>query len=174
VPSVSKDCPIGVRAIGDPVVGHDALDLDALSGEDSQGSRQSRSCTRAGLVRNLDHDRSPAPVIDDDFEMVVAEAFVARCNVSSKSPVTAPVGDPPELLVILMDETAWMTDLVAADRQACRSVDVGQARHVGSAQDSRDGRGRVAKVWTEPIRTPAQLVPGAHDPLDFDGRRRSR
>jgi hypothetical protein len=27
----------------------------------------------------------------------------------------------------------------------------------------------MAKVWTESVRTPAQLVPGTHDALDLDG-----
>src|SRR5674476_434968 len=106
--------------------------------------------------------------------MVIAEVLVAPCNVSSKRPMTAALGDPPELLVILVNEASRMADLIAADRQTCWSIDVGQAGHVGSAQDSGDRRDRMAKVWTEPVRTPAQPVPSAHDPLNLDGRGRPR
>jgi hypothetical protein len=124
----------------------------------------------------VDHDRAPAPVIDDDLEMVMPETGVmsVRRDLSAEYSMSAAVGDPSELLVILVDEAARMTDLITAYRQSCRSIDIGQARQTSSAQYGSDGRGRMAEVWTEPIRTPAQLVPSGDDPLDLDRRRDPR
>jgi hypothetical protein len=123
----------------------------------------------------VDHDRATAPVIDDDLEMVMSEERVVgvRCEVSAECPMATAVGDSSELLVVLVDEAARMADLVAADRQSGRSIDIDQARQGCSAQDGGDRRGWMAQVWTKTIRTPAQLGPGRHDPFDLDCRRGS-
>ena len=115
-------------------------------------------------------------VIDDDFEVVMAETGTVgmRRDGTAEYTMTAAFGDPPELLVILVDEASWVADLVAADRQACRSIDVGQARHTGSAQHSGHSRGWMTQIWTESVGTPAQLGPSAHDPLDLEGGGGSR
>jgi hypothetical protein len=71
-------------------------------------------------------------------------------------PMTTAIEDPSELPVVLVDERTRMADLVAADGQPGRMIDVGQARHAAPAQDGADGRRRVTEERSKAIRT----VPG--------------
>ena len=82
----------------------------------------------------------------------------------------AALGDPAELLVVLVDERARMTDLVAPDRDAGWAIEIRQTRCSGPAKDRRDRRDRVAEERTQTIGPPAALASGGEDPPDL-GRR---
>ncbi len=124
---LARDGPIGVRAIGPVVVGQDPFDRDPLGSEHRQRRGEGRRRAGATLVGDLDDDQASAPIVDDHLEVVVAEAgsMGMRGVGPAERPVRATIGDPAELLVILVDEGTRMADLVATDGQAGRPVDVG-------------------------------------------------
>ena len=88
--------------------------------------------------------------------------------------MAAAVGDPAELLVVLVDEGTRVADLVAADGQPGRAIDVGQPRQPAATQDGADGRGREAEQRSEAIGPLAPRESGGEDPLDLARRRGAR
>ena len=83
-------------------------------------SRQGRGGAGRALVGDLGDVGEPGGVVDDDLEVVVADGArrVARPpSVAAEHPVPAAVGDPAELLVVLVDELARVLADVA-DRDA--------------------------------------------------------
>src|SRR5215210_2184969 len=171
VSTLAEDGAIGVRPIGEAVVGQDPLDRDPVGGEDRQSLGQGPGGAPTGLVGHLDDHASTAVVVDDHLEVVVPQPELAAPGLGrpAERAMPAAVGDPAELLVVLVDERAWVTDLVAADRQAGRPVDVGEPRQPAATQDGADGRGRHAEQRPEPVGTPAPLPPRGHDPGDLLG-----
>jgi len=86
-------------------------------------------------------------IVDDDLEVVVAEtpapAVAMRSGRSPEDPVATAVGDPSELLVVLVDERARVVVHVA-DGHARQSIGIAQAAVSRPGQDRVHGRARVA------------------------------
>ena len=82
----------------------------------------------------------------------------------------AAVWDPTQLLVVLVDEGARVTDLIATDGQPGRPIDVRQARRPAAAKHGADGRGGMTQQRAKAVRSPAPGLPGGEDPLDLVGR----
>jgi len=143
--------------------------------EGGQGELEGGRGALGALVGDLDDDASPAAIVDDDLEMVVAGTPLQASALgrAAEDAVAAAIGDPAQLLVVLVDEGTRMTGLVAADGQARRPIEVGQAGHARAIEDRGDGRSRMPRERTETVGTPAPLGPGGQDPLDLGGRRGS-
>ena len=77
------------------------------------------------LVGDLHDDGIAAGVVDEDLEVVVARTLRSRRHPGRGAPPAA-VGDPTELLVVLVDERSRMAGHVA-DRDAGHPVGVAQA-----------------------------------------------
>src|SRR2546427_1509723 len=129
--ALAEGAPIGPRAIRPGVVGHDPLHLDPRSPERGQGELERGHSALGALVGDGDDDAPSAAIIDDDLEVVVAGAPLQTPALGRppEDAVAAAVGDPAQLLVILVDEGSRMTRFVAANGQARRPIEVGQAGH---------------------------------------------
>ena len=163
-------------AICPGVVGHDALDTDAGRVEGDQGELERCRRTGGALVRNGHDDRLTAAIVDDHLEVVVARAMasVAPHPVAAVHAVATAVRDPAELLVVLVHEGARMTELVSADGQTRRPVQVSEPGHPVPTQHRGDRRGRVAQEWSQAIGSPAPFLSRGNDAGDLVRRRRAR
>ena len=77
--------------------------------------------------------------LDCQLEVVVAEPASGarrRARPTERS-VAADIGDPAELLVVLVDERARMAGVVAPDRQTGPPIEIGQTRVGVGILDSR-------------------------------------
>ena len=65
----------------------------------------------------MGHVGEPGLIVDDDLEMIIAETGLVQPGLTraTKQTMTAPVGDPAELLVVLVDEGARVV-MDVADR----------------------------------------------------------
>lgn len=85
------------------------LDADAGLREAGHGQLDRPRRARAALIGDGHDDGVAAGVVDEDLEMVVAShAPVLRRAAATEDPPAAPVGHPPQLLVVLVDEGARM------------------------------------------------------------------
>jgi hypothetical protein len=132
--------------IGPAVVGQDALDGDAALSELGRGDLKRPSRRDSRLVRDRDHDSEPAVVIDDDFDVVVAEAgsVPVRSQFSTERPMPAAIRNTTELLVVLVDESPRMAGDIS-NRCSRDPVDVSQSVEAAANQDSMNRRARSAK-----------------------------
>ena len=78
--------------------------------------------------------------------------------------------DPPELLVVLVDERARVV-VDVADRDTTEAIGIAQARVARSGEDRIHGRGGQPERRSDAVRTPASLDPQAQDRRDRPRRR---
>jgi hypothetical protein len=89
---------------------------------------------------------------------------------SPKDPMPTAVGDPAELLVVLVDERARVV-VDVADRHAGQPVGIAQPAVAGAGEDRIHGRARMTGQRAQAVRAPAPLDPGPQDLRDLVGRR---
>ncbi len=121
------------------------------------------------LVGHVGDIGEPGVVVDDDLEVVVARtrasSVVRGARRPAEEPVAAAVGDPAELLVVLVDERARVV-VDVADRHARQAIGVAQPGVAGPGEDGIHGRAGLAEQRAEPMRAPAPFDPAAEDRLD--------
>jgi hypothetical protein len=83
------------------------------------------------------HDPEPAVVIDDDFDVVVALAGPMRKTWSAEHPMPAAIGDPTELLVVLVNERTRMAGDIT-DGSSSDSVGIDETVEAAAGQNSMD------------------------------------
>jgi hypothetical protein len=88
--------------------------------------------------------------------------------------MTTTVGDPAELLVVLVQERARVALLEAPDRQPGRAIEIDEARHAGPPQDCPNGRRRVTEQRPQSVGPPAPPAAGIEHALDLGCRRHPR
>jgi hypothetical protein len=140
-----EDVAIGVAAIARAVVGQHPLDPDPDLGELGDRQLDRPRGALAALVDDRYDDGVAAGVVDEDLEMVVADAAILgpRQTLSTTSPPAAASRHPAELLVVLVDEGARMAGHVA-DRSGGHPVGIAQAVQAGPPEDAVDRRAGMA------------------------------
>ncbi len=147
------------------VVGEDPLDAHPAGGEEGRGIEHEPGARRPALVVEGADVGDPAHVVDRDVQVVVAAVGAGRAGHPTADPVAAAVGDAAELLDVDVEQLARSLADVA-DRDARRSVLVGQAGQPVTGEDVADGRAwdahdRRQAVWPEAV-----FVTGREDRID--------
>ena len=155
---------VRVRPIRPAVVGQDPLDPDPEPGE--LDGRELKRPGRAGrsLIGHLDDEGDPAPIVDDDLEVVIAEGLAAGGFRPTVDPMAAAGGHPAELLVVLVEEGTRVTGLVA-DRGTGRAIGIPQPADAGPSERGIDRRSGMAGQRRQSVRATAALDPGGEDRL---------
>ena len=130
-------------SVGAAVVGHDALDLDALAAEPAQGAQ--KEGRRGGLAligEDLDIGHSGC-IIDRHMHEVPACAPVTAARARAGDAVAGPV-EPSELLDVEMDQLSGPVALIPARRS--RWIKLCQPAQAYAHEPSRDSRTRQAEL----------------------------
>jgi hypothetical protein len=131
---------IAVAEIRPSVVCQNPFDPDTQASELGCGDFERSPGTDARLVGDRDHDGVAAGVVDHDFEVVVAAALTVGRSSPTVDPPAAAIGDPAELLVVLVDERAGMAGDVP-HRRGGHPVGVAEAAEPVTSEDPMDRRG---------------------------------
>lgn len=149
------------------VVGHDPLDAHTLAGEPGGRLAQEARAGHPALIGEGGDVGDPAHVVDGVMEEVIAAPGTGRATAPTPEPMTAALGDPPELLDVDVEQLARSL-LDVADRHARGAVLVAQPGEAVAAQDVADRRARHAQHRREAVRSQPQLMAGAEDGVDAD------
>ena len=151
---------VGRARVRPGVVGQDPLDPDATLGEPDGRVEEGPASTASALVGHVGDEGEPRGVVDDDLEVVVAPLgpMAMRRVLTAEDPVTATGGDAAELLVVLVDERAWMI-VDVADRHAGEAVGIAQSGIAGPGEDGVHGRAGMAEQRSEAVWAPAPCSP---------------
>ena len=158
-PAAAQSCAEVVAAIGRAVVGHDALDGDAMGGEEGQRPGEEGAGAFLLLVGQDLGVGEPGGIVDADMDQVPADALLLAAAVAGDA--MADAVDPAELLGVDVDQLARCGPLVADHRRL--RIERRQAAETEPAQDRPDGGARQAEE-------PGDLRPGqalAPQPLDL-------
>ena len=123
------------------------------------------------LVGDRNDEPDPAPIVDDDLEVVVADAMTVGRGRPATGPMTTTIGHAAELLVVLVEQGARMAGDVA-DRDPGRPVGIPKPAEAGAPKGRVDGRSRVASQRGEPVWAPPSIDSGRHDRLGLGRRQR--
>lgn len=107
------------------VVGHDPLDAHTLAGEPGGRLAQEARAGHPALIGEGGDVGDPAHVVDGVMEEVIAAPGTGRATAPTPEPMTAALGDPPELLDVDVEQLARSL-LDVADRHARGAVLVAQ------------------------------------------------
>jgi hypothetical protein len=161
-----------MRSVTAASVGHDTLDLDAVSCEEAASVEQKAGCRAVPLV-GVDLDEGQATgVIDRHMNVFVArsnrvpvpasaEALLPRQHASATARRNS-----AELFGVDVDQLAWMLAKVT-NWHSSRAVVVMQAAHPVPVQNSVNSRAGHAKYESQPMRALTQLAPRRQDTLDL-------
>jgi hypothetical protein len=69
---------------------------------------------------------------------------------ATDGPPAAAIGDPAQLLVVLVEERSGVT-LHVADRRGGHAISISEAAEAPPAEDPVDSRGRSAEQWPEAV-----------------------
>jgi hypothetical protein len=114
----------------------------------------------------------PGTIVDRDVEIVVAISSMVRpsCRPATE-PVSAPSGDPAQLLHVDVDELTGTLTFIS-DRDGGGSIEGREPRESLSSEHRVDRRARMTELIAEPVWTELRPTARAHDPFHLVARQR--
>src|SRR5215475_9259212 len=152
---------IAVRAEADAVVGHDPMDLDAVSTIEAQRVEEKAQAGAAFFIGQDFRVSDARMVVDGQVQIFPADpAGVALSGSIAGDPVTDPV-ELAQLFDVDMDDLTGMLALIAADRLG--RLQGSEPVQPEPAQDAADGCWRYANLHSDlpaDVALPSQSLDG--------------
>lgn len=129
--------------VAESAVGHDALDVDPVLGEERGRIEQEAGSGHAVVIGEELHEGQAGGIIDGHVEDLVADPSTPGRSSPTMNPMATPVGNAPQSLHVEVDElTGMLTDV--PDANAGRAVQITETGEAVATQDRMNRRVRYA------------------------------